>query len=117
VSVYSLDTAFVLALEFANDQNRVAAKQCADELQAHGDHVITTSYVFDEVVTHLNARGHHAKAVQVGQRLMASPDIELVQVGQALFDGGWNYFVQHQDKRYSLTDCISFFLMQQRGLR
>jgi predicted nucleic acid-binding protein len=25
---------------------------------------------------------------------------------------GWQYFQQHQDKDYSLTDCISFVVMK-----
>jgi predicted nucleic acid-binding protein len=30
---------------------------------------------------------------------------------------GWAYFQQHQDKDYSLTDCISFLVMQQLDIR
>lgn len=77
---------------------------------------VTTSYVFDEVVTFFNSRGYHAKAVEVGNTLLHSPSTELVQVDEALFDAGWRYFQQHQDKQYSLTDRISFVVMQQRRI-
>jgi uncharacterized protein len=48
---------------------------------------------------------------------MYSPDIVFVEVDHRLLKDGWDYFVRHQDKQYSLTDCISFVVMQQRGLR
>jgi len=74
--------------------------------------LVTTSYVFDEIVTYFNSRGYHPKAVEVGNRLLASPAVEFVQVDEGLFRAGWHYFQQHHDKDYSLTDCISFVVMK-----
>lgn len=54
--------------------------------------------------------------MEVGKRLLESPTYELVTIDDDLFKKGWAYFQQHQDKRYSLTDCISFVLMQELGL-
>ncbi len=42
--------------------------------------LVTTSYVFDEVVTFFNSRGAHAKAVQVGSDLLESPAVQLIPV-------------------------------------
>jgi predicted nucleic acid-binding protein len=36
----------------------------------------------------------------------------LEQVEEELFRAGWDYLQHRPDKRYSLTDCISFVLMQ-----
>ncbi len=70
---YFLDTGYLLALELKNDQNHTLAKQhWQARLQARAKFV-TTSYVFDETVTFLNSRGHHAKAVQLGNRLLPAP--------------------------------------------
>jgi predicted nucleic acid-binding protein len=33
-----------------------------------------------------------------------------------LLQDGWLYLVQHQDKDYSLTDCISFVVMHRLGI-
>ena len=110
-----LDTSYLLALELAKDQNHPAAKQHWQTIIQSPSSFVTTSYVFDEVVTYFNSRGHHAKAVQVGSNLLASTSVELVHVDEALFHEGWRYFQQHQDKDYSLTDCISFIVMKRLG--
>jgi predicted nucleic acid-binding protein len=77
--------------------------------------LITTSYVLDEVITFFNARGRHPKAVEIGERLLASPSIRPVHVEEESFEAGWTHLKQHADKRYSLTDCISFVLMRRLG--
>ena len=78
--------------------------------------VVTTSYIFDETVTYLNSRNHQKKAVEVGENLLLSPTVELVHVDENLFFEGWTMFQKYQDKRYSLTDCISFVVMKQKRL-
>ncbi len=107
-----LDTGYVLALELSNDQNHRAATQHWRGLKKRFPPLVTTSYVFDEVVTYFNSREYHAKAVEVGNRLLNSPAVQFVQVDERLFMEGWQYFQQHRDKDYSLTDCISFVTMK-----
>jgi predicted nucleic acid-binding protein len=76
----------------------------------------TTTYIFDEVVTFFNSRNLHGKAVEIGNRLLESPDIELIEIDRRLFARGWAYFHQHRDKSYSLTDCLSFTIMEERAI-
>src|ERR1044071_4002621 len=107
-----LDTGCLLALELARDQNHSAAMQQWQSVTGSLPAFATTSYVFDEVVTYLSRRGHHAKAVQVEKNLLLSQSVELVHVDKQLFGEGWDYFQQHQDKEYSLTECISFIVIK-----
>lgn len=111
-----LDTGYVLALELANDQYHQIAQQHWTQVTTTLPVLVTTSYVFDEVVTYFNRIGHHAKAVTVGDMLLHSSSVHLVQVEEALFYAGWSYFQSRQDKDYSLTDCISFVVMEHLGL-
>ena len=106
-----LDTGYIIALEAADDQHHNAALRHWKTLSIPAFRFVMTSYIFDEVVTFFNSQHQHAKAVEIGNRLMASPSVQLVHVDEPLFDDGWQYFVRHSDKTYSLTDCISFVLM------
>ncbi len=111
-----LDTGYLLALELAGDQNHEAARQHWQRMVEALPPLVTTSYVFDEVVTFFNGRGYHSKAVQVGNSLLQSPSVHLAHVDESLLDEGWTYLRRHADKTYSLTDCISFVVMSRRSI-
>ena len=111
-----IDTSYLLALELSNDQNHVAAGRHWGQVTKAVPRLVTTSYVFNEVVTFFNCRSHHAKAVEVGNNLLRSPSVQMVHVDESLFHDGWHYLLKYQDKDYSLTDCISFVVMQRFGL-
>ncbi len=111
-----LDTSYVLALELANDRYHEAARQHWERVKISLPLLVTTSYVLDEIVTFFNRIGHHAKAVAVGNTLLYSPSVQFIHVDEALFYESWAYFQQHQDKDYSLTDCISFVVMRNLGI-
>lgn len=112
-----LDTSYIVALELLDDQNHAAAARHWRQLVAAPLTLVTTSYVFDEIVTFFNRHGLHGKAVQVGSSLLHSPSVRLVHVDEALFYEGWAFLRQHGDKAYSLTDCISFVVMERHSIR
>lgn len=115
--MYFIDTSYLLALELANDQSHQAAQTHWKSLLSSLPALITTSYVLSETITYLNSRSYHSRAIQVGSSLLSSRFVQFIHVDESLFYAGWNYFQQHQDKTYSLTDCISFMVMQQHNVR
>lgn len=111
-----LDTGYLIALELGSDQNHQVAAEHWRKLKESLPPLVTTAYVFDEVVTFFNSRGYHAKAVEIGGRLLTSPSVQLIHVDEKLFHAGWEYFQKYKDKEYSLTDCISFLVMERLGI-
>jgi len=111
-----LDTGYLIALEAADDQYHQAALTHWHGLTKALPQLVTTSYVLNEVTTFFNSRHHHAKAVEVGNRLLESSIVRLIHVDEALFHVGWRYFKKHDDKSYSITDCISFVVMERLGI-
>lgn len=116
MKTYFADTSYWLALELGDDQNHETALAHWQSLVKTSFAIVTTSYIFDETITYLNSRNHHEKAVEVGENLLLSSTIELVHIDENLFFGGWTIFQKYQDKRYSLTDCLSFLVMTQKKL-
>jgi predicted nucleic acid-binding protein len=113
-----LDTSYLVALEASDDQFHLAAvAHWNATFSREPIQLVVTSYIFSEVVTLLNSRGQHQKAVDWGNRLLESHFAKIIHVEEALLLAGWAYFQRHQDKTYSLTDCISFVVMQQLGIR
>ena len=110
----------MIALEAADDQHHAAAVTLWNDIRNQRVSFVTTSYVFDEVVTFFNSRGHHAKAVSIGETPLTSKLVTLVHVNEAMFAEAWRDFTHYADKRFSLTDCVSFVVMKRRrteGLR
>ncbi len=112
-----VDTSFILALELTDDQHHDSALKCWRSLATRQPTLVATSYVFDEIVTSFNSRNRHDKAVEIGNRLLTSTVIQLIQVEENLFLEGWNYFQRYEDKSYSLTDCISFLVMTKMNIQ
>ena len=111
-----LDTGYVIALEAVDDQHHLDAKRHWNSLLKALPALVTTTYVINEIATFFNSRNRHAKAVEIVNRLMSSSSVQLIYVGEKLFDQAWEYFKKHPDKMYSLTDCISFVTMEEAGI-
>jgi len=45
-----------------------------------------------------------------------SPFIEMVYVDQTIDEAAWQLLANRRDKDWSLVDCVSFVVMQQRNL-
>ena len=106
-----LDTSYLIAVESADDQHHKTASAHWRGLLKSSPRLVTSSYVLVEVVTLLNNRRSHSKAVELGNNLLSSRLFNVVHVNEELFYEAWRYFQKYKDKRYSLTDCVSFVLM------
>ena len=98
-----IDTSYLIAVENTDDQfHKTASKHWRDLLKSPRP-LVTSSYVLVEVVTLLNNRRLHSKAVELGNNLLRSRSFNVVHVDEELFYEAWNYFQKHKDKTYSLT--------------
>jgi len=111
-----VDTGFLLALHLHADQYHPSAVSYWRSPALQASALVTTTHVFTEVVTHLTNRGHHSQAMQLGEEMRAAAGIQMIHVDPALLAAGWVYFCERPDKQYSLTDCISFVLMEEMGI-
>ncbi|MHB1344837.1 MAG: type II toxin-antitoxin system VapC family toxin [Thermoleophilia bacterium] len=88
----------------------------ATALQASDGPAVTTTSVLAELVALMVGRLTHAHATRVGTFLRTSPDVDLVHPDVADESAAWRLFVERPDKRYSLTDCLSFVVMRRLKL-
>jgi len=81
-----------------------------------GRSLLTTSAILLEVVDGLAK--HNLRYLSRSFRVILAgfPDLEIVHVDAPLFDRAWTLFDARGDKKWSLTDCISFVLMRERGI-
>ena len=52
------------------------------------------------------------KVVRFIDGLRRVPNLQIIPADSMLLDEGWNLFRNRPDKEWSLTDCISMFVME-----
>jgi predicted nucleic acid-binding protein len=78
---------------------------------------VTTDYILDETLTLLLMHAGRAAAIQFGEAVQESRNIDLVHIDPATWDQAWRMFRDYDDKQWAFTDCTSFTVMQQRNLQ
>jgi predicted nucleic acid-binding protein len=78
---------------------------------------VTTDYILDETLTLLLMHAGRRAALQFGEAVQQSRNVDLVHVDPATWEQAWGMFRRYEDKMWAFTDCTSFAVMQQRGLQ
>jgi predicted nucleic acid-binding protein len=107
------DTFYFLALFSSEDLAHEEAVRLTAELSPH---LVTTDAVLLEVVDALRHPRNRKRAANWVLRLWARPDTTVHPVGRDLLERGLALFEARQDKEWSLTDCVSFVVMQEEGI-
>ncbi len=108
------DTYFFLALLFENDEAHAEARTRVANLSGR---LYTSTWVLTEVADALAMPGRRQRFLPLLQFLRASPLVRIVPAEQSLFDRAVELYDQRPDKAWSLTDCLSFTIMEDHGLR
>jgi predicted nucleic acid-binding protein len=107
------DTSYVLAFLGEKDQHHQRAVAWTRALCAP---VVTTEYVVIEVGNSLTKVGDRAVFVDFYRALRQGTKLEVIAASTELQDRGAELFGERLDKEWSLTDCISFVIMSERGM-
>jgi len=78
--------------------------------------MLTSEAVLLETANTLSRPDWREKAIALINHIRARDDVEVVPFESSIRDRGWTLFSKRLDKSWSLTDCISFEVMQERGL-
>ena len=82
-----------------------------------GHRFVTTNYVIAELVALLTSplRVPRSSVIAFIEHLKMSPHIVIVHIDATLDEQAWQLLTERPDKEWSLVDCSSFVVMQQRG--
>jgi len=94
------------------------AKTSMQQWQVEGTRVITTNYVILELVALFTSplRVPRPQQIKTIETIKAASWVEIVQIDSTLDKEAWKLLKNRLDKEWSLVDCSSFVLMQQRGM-
>jgi predicted nucleic acid-binding protein len=108
------DAFYFLALLNPKDKAHPAA--VAAEAGMSGK-LITTEHVLNEVGDALAHPVDRPSFLALLRTLANDTQVEIIPHSAELFAAGVAFFSQRMDKGWSLTDCISFHIMRERGVR
>ena len=103
-----VDTSAWYAIIDKNDRDHALA---ATKIQVLDRPLVTSNYIFDEILTLLRAKLGFTVAVPFGQKLWNQEISALVRITEDDEERAWRIFRQYEDKGFSFTDCTSFALM------
>ena len=104
-----VDTSAWYAIIDKNDRDHAVA---ATKIQVLDRPLVTSNYIFDEILTLLKAKLGFTVAVPFGQKLWNQEISALVRITEDDEERAWRIFRQYDDKGFSFTDCTSFALME-----
>ncbi len=112
------DTAGWASAFIAKEMFHIPAAAYLRQWQADGTKVITTNYVLTEVVALLTSplRVPRTQQIEILNAIRAASWVEVVHIDLALDSASYSLFQSRPDKLWSLLDCASIVVMQQRGI-
>ena len=108
------DSGYYVALLLQTDQMHERAMEITRQLQQP---IITTAWVMTEVANTFSAPRLRGAFLSLLDDLQADPSVRVILPERELFEHGIHLYRSRPDKSWSLTDCISFIVMEREGIR
>ena len=109
------DTVYWVAVTMPEDQWHSAAIAAQNRLES--EEIVTTEEVLTEFLTLLSARQYsRARASAAVRRIIANPQIRVVEQSHDSFTDGLTRYERRLDKGYSLQDCVSMNVMERLNI-
>lgn len=108
-----VDTFALLAMLSPSDARH---RQAMAWFNASRRPLVITEWILTELADGLCAARTRGTAVNVERRFRADTRVTIVESSADLFRRGLEFYADRSDQDWSLTDCISFVVMNDRGL-
>lgn len=108
------DSFYFIALLNRHDQHHAWAVESAISLRSR---VVTTHWVLIEVADAFRAVAVRGRTARFVQETLSGKTTTIVPDALSWFEQGLKLYTARGDKDWSLTDCISFAVMEARGIR
>jgi uncharacterized protein len=108
------DSVFWIALIVRNDQHHSRARQWS---QLVNGRIVTTSAVLLETANALSRPAWRSSAIALIDHISTRSDVDIVETTDDLWNRGWKLYCGRPDKGWSLTDCMSFVVMEENELK
>lgn len=111
------DSDYWIAMFNPREELHERAPKVAQSL--HPVHIVTSEMVLAEVLNFFSGRGDVLRkfAAEAVERITKDPNVTVVPQTRDQFRRALQRFKDRPDKQWSLTDCASFLVMEERDLK
>lgn len=113
------DTSAFLTLVNMRDTLHEQAVAVSKALAGESAHLLTTDAVLTEIANGLSKVSQRQLAhriIVMVQQSVVLRKAEIVQINAEIWQRGWQLYGARFDKEWGLTDCMSFVVMQDKGV-
>ncbi|NLF73740.1 MAG: type II toxin-antitoxin system VapC family toxin [Candidatus Anammoximicrobium sp.] len=107
------DSFYFLALWNAEDRGHAKALAFTND---YHEAMLTTDWVVVELGDALARPPNRERFLRLFRVLQRQPELTIIPASRSLLHDGLKLYENRPDKDWSLTDCISFVVMQQEGV-
>ena len=113
-----VDTSGWASFFVRTEPHHAKAIELMTQWQQQNGRVVTTNYILSELAALFTSplRVPRSTILDCIQTICSRPWVEVVHIDPSLDEAAWKLFGDRLDKEWSLVDCASFVVMQQRGL-
>lgn len=112
-----IDTGAFLGRYLPDDQHHKAAVALWEKIRATREPCVTSNFVLDETFTLLARRASYSFAAEKARLVYSSPALKILRPDAPVEMMALELFEKFADQEISFTDCISFALMRETGVR
>lgn len=113
MSVVFADAFYFVARLNRRDQHHERVLKFSRDFRAH---ILTSDWVLMEVADALADSESRSRVREFILHLRKSAACEIVPASRELLDRALEIYHQHADKKWTLTDCVSFAIMRERKI-
>lgn len=107
------DTSFYAACLMPRDDHHLKAVGLSENNRST---ILTTEFIIVELVNFFSKTTGRAIVTDFVRSVRDDPDTVIVPATSELMQRGFELFSRRPDKEWSLTDCISFVVMEEHGV-
>jgi len=107
------DTFYYIALLSQADETNARAVEFTKEFEGR---MLTTAWVLTELADGMADPETRQQFIEFLESLRSDPQVTIIPPDEILFERGIKLYEARSDKEWSLTDCVSFIVMQQQAI-